>query len=237
MNDEAEQKAKFLQSLAESRGIVLTACARSGVSRSTFYWWYANDEEFKSSCQEIREMQIDLVEDCLLKKIEAGDSYCMAFYLKTRGRNRGWSERVPLPEDKEREEAAKAQKALPRQGESPEVKRKIKNKKDYIIKLLKKEGKYTPELALQADLVARLWVRTEMLGEEIFDSGHSAVNVEISREGNERESASPKERLFLEYTEKTQRALRALGMNVDAKERKTDNDGFAEFMNEFKSEE
>lgn len=90
---------------------------------------------------------------------------------------------------------------------------------------------------MQVNIAAQLLVRTDMLADEIFNEGHRAVNVEISREGNERESISPKEKLYLDLVQQSQRALRALGMNTDAKERKTDNDGFSEFMKEFREGE
>ena len=48
---------------------------------------------------------------------------------------------------------------------------------------------------------------------------------------------SPKEKLYLDLLTQSQKALRALGMNTDSRERKTDNDGFADFINQFKDEE
>ena len=110
-------------------------------------------------------------------------------------------------------------------------------KKQYIVKLLKKQGKYTSEMALQATITAQLMVRTEILAEEIFSCGHKAVNVEISREGNNRESISPKEKLYLDLTTQTQKALRALGMNTDSKDRKTpESDGLTKLMEEFSND-
>ena len=80
-------------------------------------------------------------------------------------------------------------------------------------------------------------VRPEILATEVLADGHKPVNVEISREGNTRESVSPKEKLYLDVSAQAQKALRALGMNVDSKERKTDNDGFKEFMEEFSKDD
>ena len=89
---------------------------------------------------------------------------------------------------------------------------------------------------MQAKVVAQLLVRTEILAEEIFTDGHQAINVETSREGNERKSIDPKEKLYLDLVGQTQKALRALGMNTDSKERKADNDGFAKFMEDMKGD-
>ena len=117
------------------------------------------------------------------------------------------------------------------------IQKRIGYKKQYIVKLLKKQGKYTSEMALQATITAQLMVRTEILAEEIFSCGHKAVNVEISREGNNRESISPKEKLYLDLTTQTQKALRALGMNTDSKDRKpTESDGLTKLMEEFSND-
>jgi len=158
---------------------------------------------------------------------------------KTRLKNRGYTEKVlPQPQP----EQAPAQPTLPEpqivDGEkiAATIQRKISSKKTYIVKLLKQQGKYTPELSMQVKIVAQLLVRTEILAEQIFDAGHKPVNVEISREGNERESISPKEKLYLDLLQQSQKALRALGMNTDSRERKTDNDGFNEFMEQFKND-
>lgn len=117
------------------------------------------------------------------------------------------------------------------------VQQRIEMKRQHIVSILKEQGKYTEELSMQAQIVAQLLVRTDDLAAEIFDGRHHAVNVEISREGNERESISPKEKLYMDYIQQSQRALRALGMNTDAKERKTDSDAFSDFLNEFREGE
>ena len=90
---------------------------------------------------------------------------------------------------------------------------------------------------MQVTITAQLLVRTEILAEEVLAEEHEAVNVEISREGNERKAISPKEKLYLDFVQQSQKALRALGMNTDAKERKTDNDVFNEFLKEFSEDE
>lgn len=58
---------------------------------------------------------------------------------------------------------------------------------------------------MQVKITAQLLVRTEILAEQIFDANHKPVNVELSREGNERESISPKEKLYLDLLTQSQR--------------------------------
>ena len=98
---------------------------------------------------------------------------------------------------------------------------------------MKKEGKYTAELTVQATITAQLLVRMEML----LESGYSPINVEISREGNTRESVSASETMFQNLLKQTQNALTALGMTTESKERKGDGkDELSEFIQSMNEE-
>ena len=203
----------------------------------------AEDIEFRQAVEgavEIaREFRDDKAEQKLFEQVEGGDTTAIIFYCKTRLKNRGYTERA-LPQ--QQETPAPAQPTLPEpqivDGEkiAASIQKKITAKKTYIVKLLKKQNKYTPELSMQVKIVAQLLVRTEILAEQIFDEHHQPINVETSREGNERKSIDPKEKLYLDLLEQSQKALRALGMNTDSRERKPESDGFNEFMEQFKND-
>ena len=227
------RKSMFLENLKQAGGIIYVACENTGINRSTYYKWRREDVEFAEMADEVMEAQIDFVESKLMALINAGDTTATIFYLKTKGKKRGYSEKFPAPSE---QPPVPAVPALPSPDDDKAMMRRIKNKKSCIVKLLKQQGKYTAELSMQVNIAAQLLVRTDMLADEIFDSGHQSVNVEISREGNERESISPKEKLYLDLVQQSQRALRALGMNTDSKERKTDNDNFNEFLKEFRED-
>ena len=96
--------------------------------------------------------------------------------------------------------------------------------------MLKKEGKYTSELSMQVTLTAQLMVRAEQLQAEMGSPDYQQVIVEYSREGNRRESVNPKEKLLIDLSGQIQKALRALGMNTDSKDRKNDGDDLGDFM-------
>ena len=230
-----EKRELFINNLKAAGGVICVACEATGISRSTYYVWYNQDPEFRERVEEVMEAQIDYVESKLMSLINSGDTTATIFYLKTKGRKRGWSDKVQQPQQPELPTVIVP--ALPPANlESADIKKRIKNKKDYIVKLLKQQNKYTGELSVQVTIAAQLLVRTDMLASEIFADGHSAVKIETSREGNERESISPKEKLYMELLQQSQKALRALGMNTDSRERKTDNDAFDEFIKDFKED-
>lgn len=115
---------------------------------------------------------------------------------------------------------------------------RIASRKIYLTKVLRDAGHYWPELAMQIDIAAKLYVKIEQLEEKMNSEEYTPVMIWESREGAQRSSVNPLEELYSDYLSRYQAALRALGMNTDSKERKTDGaDGLKDFMSQFKEEE
>lgn len=107
-------KSKFLEVLENSKGIVLSACKSCDLPRSTYYKWLNDDPEFKLAVDDIQEMAIDFVESKLIEKIDgitvqsyntkgeeviyeqAPSDTAIIFFLKTRGKKRGYIERQEI---------------------------------------------------------------------------------------------------------------------------------------------
>ena len=87
------KKETLLQALESSLGIVSTACNRSGISRSSFYKWYKEDEEFRKKVDEIDNLKLDFVESKLFKNIENEKEKSIIFYLQHKGHKRGYIQR------------------------------------------------------------------------------------------------------------------------------------------------
>ena len=87
------KKETLLQALENSLGIVSTACNRSGISRSSFYKWYKEDEEFRQKVDEIDNVKLDFVESKLFKNIENEKEKSIIFYLQHKGHKRGYIQR------------------------------------------------------------------------------------------------------------------------------------------------
>ena len=106
-----------------------------------------------------------------------------------------------------------------------------------IVKTLKKEGRYTPLLHLQAEHTATLLVLSRKMRDELLEGGVSFVEISTTREGNERAKQGPLYQLFAQYMDRLQDSLKALGMNVDSKEVKKEVKSIDEFINNFKDDD
>jgi len=111
------KKKSFLRALNDSLGIITAACQKAKVPRSTFYNWMKEDSIFRNEAEAIFEAQTDFVESKLLENIKSNDTTAIIFYLKTKARDRGYSEKIDITakSSKEviliKEEAKKVQEA------------------------------------------------------------------------------------------------------------------------------
>lgn len=108
-----QTKKALLAALEKSLGVVSTACKEVGCNRWTFYNYVKEDSEFAEAVQNIGEDAIDFVESKLYEKIngvEMGKNVqgelityslppsdtAIIFYLKTRGKARGYVEKQQI---------------------------------------------------------------------------------------------------------------------------------------------
>lgn len=107
-------KKKLIEALEIHKGIVSTACKSVGLSRTTYYDYYNEDEQFKILADEAQENAIDFVEGKLFEKIngitmlgkgsdEEDPTYTLPpsdtaiiFYLKTKAKHRGYIEKSQI---------------------------------------------------------------------------------------------------------------------------------------------
>lgn len=92
-------KESFLKALRKSGGIITPACEAVGISRMTVWNWRKADHEFNAAIEEMNEMTLDIAESALLKNVQAGDTNAIKFFLSTKGRSRGYGERVDVQAD------------------------------------------------------------------------------------------------------------------------------------------
>lgn len=106
-------KKRMIEALTKSLGVVKTACEALPISRQTHYRWLEEDPEYKQAVEDISEEAIDFAESKLFEKIEGitvangtdeqgkpkvytvpPSDTAIIFYLKTKGKKRGYVERT-----------------------------------------------------------------------------------------------------------------------------------------------
>jgi hypothetical protein len=87
-----EKKKIFISVLEENLGNISASTKLVGIDRSTYYAWIGKDEKFKKSCEDVIEVVIDFVESSLMKNIRDGKENSIIFYLRTKGKHRGYIE-------------------------------------------------------------------------------------------------------------------------------------------------
>jgi hypothetical protein len=97
MSDSIGHKKKaMIEALEKSLGIVTTACKTVNISRDTHYRWMKDDPEYSSAVESIADIAIDFAESKLHKSIENGSDTAIIFFLKTKGKKRGYIERTQI---------------------------------------------------------------------------------------------------------------------------------------------
>lgn len=115
------KKTAILKAMRSNLGNISKTCEELKIGRTTYYEYYNQDEEFKKNIDSIAEDALDFVESKLFERIKgyshpedkifvyeglpitvpttkhfAPDTTAIIFYLKTRGKERGYIERQEI---------------------------------------------------------------------------------------------------------------------------------------------
>jgi len=90
------KKESMLKALESSLGVVTVACKSADIPRSTYYKWLKEDEAFAKQVKEIENIALDFAESQLHSQMKDGNTSATIFYLKTKGKKRGYVERSEL---------------------------------------------------------------------------------------------------------------------------------------------
>lgn len=86
----------MIEALEKSLGVVTTACKTVGIARQTHYEWVREDADYKKAVDDVADIAIDFAESQLHKQIQSGEVSSTIFYLKTKGKKRGYIERQEI---------------------------------------------------------------------------------------------------------------------------------------------
>jgi hypothetical protein len=93
-NKTNNNKKLVLEALEKSLGVVTEALKSCNLSRTQFYKWMKDDSEFKENVEYLKNVAIDFAESQLYGLIAEKNPTAVIFYLKTKGKDRGYVERV-----------------------------------------------------------------------------------------------------------------------------------------------
>ena len=87
------KKEAILKALENSLGVVTVACKQTDIPRSTYYKWLKEDDEFANAVKDIENIALDFGESQLHSQMKDGNTSATIFFLKTKGKKRGYIER------------------------------------------------------------------------------------------------------------------------------------------------
>lgn len=111
-----QDKKRLLDALEKSLGIVSNACKKLEMSRTTFYQWYKDDPAFALAVDSVGDIALDFAESKLLENVNNGSDTAIIFYLKCKGKNRGYRQ----DEDRQAQKL-EVQVIMPEVPESPQA--------------------------------------------------------------------------------------------------------------------
>jgi len=88
-----KKKQAMLKALESSLGVVTPACKNVDISRETHYRWLKEDAEYKAAVESMTDIALDFAETQLHKQVQQGVPASTIFYLKTKGKSRGYIEK------------------------------------------------------------------------------------------------------------------------------------------------
>lgn len=86
-------KKKMIEALEMSLGVVTSAVKSVGIHRSTHYEWYNEDPEYRKAVDDVVNVSLDFAETQLFQSMKDQNVAAVIFYLKTKGKQRGYIER------------------------------------------------------------------------------------------------------------------------------------------------
>lgn len=89
-------KEKMIQALELNLGNVTASCKAMNISRDTHYRWMKEDKEYRKAVKDMENAALDFAESSLLKQIAKGNPLATIFFLKCKGKKRGYIEQNNL---------------------------------------------------------------------------------------------------------------------------------------------
>lgn len=97
MSDNSDNlKKSMITALESTLGVVTGACKKVGIARQTHYRWLTEDDDYRKEVDSINDLCLDFAESQLHAQIMEGNTAATIFYLKTKGKKRGYIEKTEV---------------------------------------------------------------------------------------------------------------------------------------------
>jgi len=90
------RKKLMITALQKTLGVVSAAAEQVGISRQLHYDWIKKDPEYKQAADDLPEFVLDFAEHSLFTLIKEKNVAATIFYLKTKGKHRGYIEKSEI---------------------------------------------------------------------------------------------------------------------------------------------
>jgi len=94
-------KLNMLEALEKSLGIVTNALKISGTAKTTYHRWVKEDEAFAKDVKDVGNTALDFAESKLFSQIKDNNHSSTQFYLKNKGRDRGYGDKLDITSNDE----------------------------------------------------------------------------------------------------------------------------------------
>ena len=86
-------QSKMLKALEATYSNVTDSTKEVGISRGTHYQWMDKNAHYKKEVEDLNEGLLDRAENILMERLSESDT-ALIFFLKTKGKKRGYVERI-----------------------------------------------------------------------------------------------------------------------------------------------
>ena len=90
------KKRKFMLALRKHHGNVSAASRMTGICSGEHYGWLVEDKEYAEEFNKIDDEALDFVEEQHYKEIGRGNAEEIRFHLRTKGKKRGYTEKLDI---------------------------------------------------------------------------------------------------------------------------------------------
>ena len=94
--DTDKAKEIFIHTFERCGCNINISCKAADVTRQSFYHWQRTDEDFKEKIDAAKESLLDFAESKLMEIIKQGNVTALIFFLKTKGKKRGYVEKQEI---------------------------------------------------------------------------------------------------------------------------------------------